>query len=998
MSVEERGRAPSRASLDHFSSIVSSDGLGVRASVTREDDEDPSSQHADYETTPSEEKIRAMLKSQYPCKGDEPTMMDIIGSILTEPRPPLEDGRPRSLFKENSWLEIWGEDQKWHLCKVQRVIRQDSEMDGDDRTDVMIREALENFKNHYNLASLPKKADTAARPLPQRRRESVVKRNSAEAYKEFKRKRAEAKKIQVKRVESGDSLESTNISTDGGDDNVSVTTEEGEEELKEEAVITVRHVKTDYFYNSGHVTRIPECNVRASREGLEQVFGGLPFLWQQYALLKYESVVRFQEQSEFDFEALDPVLFAKKLFKLWLENSTFRDVFFHKRLDDRTRTKLKRHLYAPFEKLNDMRENKGDWDFTDSEELERVSAFTYLSVLGTGLFIPLVAFGLQFIIFQMIVIDQFEHNGATTVESVQVSNGTVEFDLLIQDWSGGHIRCPAGDVKNTIVILGIVTLYAVKVVPDLFCSFYETVGTADSLYSRLMSLRQRIADKNEDTAVQKIGYIMDLAMNTCFKCSLYALNLVIIFKTEDLLDVILNCIALEFVADIDEGFVSSDWWDPGNRWIKAGTMELLIRAELELDKLSNFDEIWDHYLCDYYGPKKSANKPGSSNPLREYPKLEKLCRNTPIYLKDRMMDTNFPKDGFWNRRVAEKDAKELKLLSTAEASLVKIYEIIENGETHSKDKKDFDDKAAKSDLFKKDMFFGFGRSFFEERVKNSLFRGSSSKLAVFNKHKDYRTWSFFQVILFNRPVDVVERRRSNSPPSLHTADRGNSRRAALTMEGSVRFEKFEGRLGWANDQPDPSDEELTLGKMTENLEWVRNRVQTFYLKSKGTASYDLNEVVDNPVARGGGDTADRRDDDENDARADPEKPSSKIRSAEEMTEVEEEEDFRQFKNWDHSNFISKPPLERFLKEIFNTVTFRGSFFTLFFLLKRGRKNITRAPAVFFYAFLRWIVYSGTLILFPLLIFINWCFLTMYCLGNNYAKDHLRTFVDAITIT
>ena len=113
-------------------------------------------------------------------------------------------------------------------------------------------------------------------------------------------------------------------------------------------------------------------------------------------------------------------------------------------------------------------------------------------------------------------------------------------------------------------------------------------------------------------------------MNTSFKCLLFALNLLIIFNTEDILDVILNCIALEFVAGIDEGFVSSAWWDDRKRWLKAGAMELKIRAELEIDILGDFKMIWQNYLLDYYGPRDTTKKGRGAG---RYPRL------TPLFNK-----------------------------------------------------------------------------------------------------------------------------------------------------------------------------------------------------------------------------------------------------------------------------------------------------------------------------------------------------------------------------
>ena len=79
-----------------------------------------------------------------------------------------------------------------------------------------------------------------------------------------------------------------------------------------------------------------------------------------------------------------------------------------------------------------------------------------------------------------------------------------------------------------------------KVVPDTMYSFFNTAGTADTSYSRLMSMRKMVWDQGDDRVGQMIGFKADLYMNTAFECVLYTCNLFIIFNTNDILDVILN--------------------------------------------------------------------------------------------------------------------------------------------------------------------------------------------------------------------------------------------------------------------------------------------------------------------------------------------------------------------------------------------------------------------------------------------------------------------------
>ena len=62
---------------------------------------------------------------------------------------------------------------------------------------------------------------------------------------------------------------------------------------------------------------------------------------------------------------------------------------------------------------------------------------------------------------------------------------------------------------KTMVFM-VVCFYMFKVVPDTFVSFYNTAGTADTTYSRLMSLRKQVWDQGDDRMLQMMGYKMDL--------------------------------------------------------------------------------------------------------------------------------------------------------------------------------------------------------------------------------------------------------------------------------------------------------------------------------------------------------------------------------------------------------------------------------------------------------------------------------------------------------
>lgn len=62
------------------------------------------------------------------------------------------------------------------------------------------------------------------------------------------------------------------------------------------------------------------------------------------------------------------------------------------------------------------------------------------------------------------------------------------------------------------MVLMVVMFYLFKVVPDTLVSFYNTAGTADSTYSRLMSLRKTLWDQGDDRVLQMVGYKMDMCV------------------------------------------------------------------------------------------------------------------------------------------------------------------------------------------------------------------------------------------------------------------------------------------------------------------------------------------------------------------------------------------------------------------------------------------------------------------------------------------------------
>ena len=101
--------------------------------------------------------------------------------------------------------------------------------------------------------------------------------------------------------------------------------------------------------------------MRVPEEGLLRIFGSRPWIWQQWALIKLEQRLRFQENHTEDFETFNIPLFARDLWFQWLGAEANHD--FRKHLSDERinicQDDLFDHIMKPFYILDDMRRSDG---------------------------------------------------------------------------------------------------------------------------------------------------------------------------------------------------------------------------------------------------------------------------------------------------------------------------------------------------------------------------------------------------------------------------------------------------------------------------------------------------------------------------------------------------------------------------------------------------------------------------------------------------------------
>jgi len=429
-----------------------------------------------------------------------------------------------------------------------------------------------------------------------------------------------------------------------------------------------------FHYYAGIERKFCEEDVRSPEEGLKIVFGNRPWVWQQWAILKLEDKLRFQEGHQHDCMEMDVQKYAADLWDQWLEdtnNEEFYTLFYDERVGDRGRAELRRHIMKPFYLIDRMKEDKVEWDFHADNNL---SVFTFMSLLGAGSLVPFVVFAMQIAIPIVLLLQAIKNEGCEDQE---------------------------GDTKlSRIMVLIVYVLYMVTVIPDNFSRFHEVELVADTVYSRLLSLRRQLWVQGDDSIIQMIGYKVDILMSTAYEVLLSTLNIYVLLRTYDTIDVILNALAFVFIAQIDQEIVKSAWWDPKNRWITAGAIEVIMASTVRLNLMAS--------------PILFHKKYGIPLDLLEY-----AC-DTDVTL-------------LLNSGVAIDDALDTDYMTNEERVLLIFREVAE----------ETDNPNAMDEYEKPSIYFG---------VLETVMGRLGYAPPVFMNFKNYRTWSRWSKILFLSPV------------------------------------------------------------------------------------------------------------------------------------------------------------------------------------------------------------------------------------------------------
>lgn len=206
-----------------------------------------------------------------------------------------------------------------------------------------------------------------------------------------------------------------------------------------------------------------------------------------------------------------------------------------------------------------MGEENKEWDFAEDDN---INIFTYLSMYGSGVILPLFVLIVQIVIPVVLVLEAFGKEGDRCS-----NNGEWTTDIIL------------AKVMSLVVFI----YYTFSVIPDTYSNFFNVAGAADSVYSRLLSLRSTLWLQADDNLLQMIGYKFDIYFNTSYETLLSMLNIYVILLTEEAIEIILNALAFAFIARIDEDLTKTDWYDPKRRWCTAGAQSMALQTFLQLN-------------------------------------------------------------------------------------------------------------------------------------------------------------------------------------------------------------------------------------------------------------------------------------------------------------------------------------------------------------------------------------------------------------------------------
>ncbi|GMH93194.1 hypothetical protein TrVE_jg9571 [Triparma verrucosa] len=922
----------------------------------------------------STKDVEELIKQEFPknLKHEHLDLYSVIEAVICSPS--QHDVHAGAEWRVNNWVEMYGPDQKWHIAMISRI----EERELEDTNMELMEEALLKTQKIVNteiekvLAKTNQMVEKLRTEL--RTKEKTADEKSEGTANKWKLKVREVIEKNKEEVEKLDAFEKAKRLSQLSREMHKIKKNEVTEMSKVKEVL--RH---EYLYDCGlHYTMIKPKFIRAPEEGLRVVFGARPWLWQQYALLKYEERIKFSLGHKEDFANLDPVEFAKTYWDIFLEKFKERNPnhpLYNEAIIKHTkaREKLEEHLLKPFRILDDIRTGREGWEDFDSE-----NAYSYLSILGAGHLIPILCGLVQFSIFAILVIDAYLHT--KTIER------------------SGY--CPSGenggDVKATGVIFFIGVMYLISVIPNQIAyvgRFYGHSFNEDSASGKMMNLRSLINVVGDDTHSQVLGYNLDILMNVGLKAGFLTLNLFILFNTDSVIEIVLNCIALEFVSDMDEEFAQSLWWDFDRRWIRAGCIELLLRKEIERKKLRDYRSIVKDYGVELHNVEEmdEAEIETYTDTLFHdvvVNAVEMSKKGTSIKNSKKFKEgesKTFKKQGFRNRSKAYEDGENPEYFdSTYMKNVIKLRSVVEN----------MDDRRLQA-------VFEFGKIREEfgllSRLRNRLYKKicgktRKSESAMFWKFEKYRTWSYWTYFLYcEESQEVFKGKRRFSSLLRNKARNGKIFKSTAWSQPNEEAGKQEGDFTKAL-QKRTSDRYGNTGKKyiqrQLTYEIFKHAAEEYSKQHKSSPKKGGDEKVDDNKASFAGLGLDKLDDElisESARKVKQEDELEKLEKDLEKFKEELEEERKEVKkkyksSWkfaNSDNFTLYSPLEFLRRKVIKALIFltlRESFQHL-----RDRSSYTRIFLVGFEHLITWCCMILAIVIFPAIVIGVLVYIPTHCI-------------------
>lgn len=381
----------------------------------------------------------------------------------------------------------------------------------------------------------------------------------------------------------------------------------------------------EHYYKTESGLMVHSDAVRCSEEGVKRQFGLRPHLWQQWAMFRLERNIRFQRHHESDFMSLTYAQDALALWNEWLlhpSNSDFRALLESK--PQPMQDKLVHHMLSPFKHMDEV---MCEWDLDEVE----ASLFHYNAFLGSGWVTSLVVLLIQYAVPFLMLVYSARLSPRFPRFTMEENSSSVDLELIFS--TSWDVFCenytPLDKIVMQYVILAV---YLIRVVPVVYNTFYETVGDSPTVVSRLNSIRFLAFQQGDDNVNLKCGYRLFTLQKSAYIALINLVLLFVLFLTNSTIDVILNALALEFVANFDKEIASQDWYDGGKRYFRAGVLEIMFLNYLNLE---DFDSV--HQFCLAYNVEVGAYNKRITGPIKDLQQANKDALN-PAYMdvKDRM--------------------------------------------------------------------------------------------------------------------------------------------------------------------------------------------------------------------------------------------------------------------------------------------------------------------------------------------------------------------------